>query len=553
MEQNRDGFNNAGQVAFRFELDDDSVGIAIVDTKETPAGEALDYGDAPDSFGTLLASDGARHDGPTGPRLGATRDSESDAVAPLDGTGDDTSDTGAVDDEDGVSVVANLVASAGSSSISTFSVDSSGAGSLDAWIDFNQDGSWTNDEQILTNEAVVAGVNLLGFDVPAGAMSGNAFSRFRLSSLGGLGPKGAATDGEVEDFTVLILNGDAVGGAHVRIAPPASGTIDVVADGSDVVVRSNSIELFRTSGASLGGIDISGLDGDDTLNVANLGAIFGGLVTGDAGLGNDSLRLTGIGQELDLTQIADSDVLGFETVDITGSGDNTLTLDVNEVLNLSSTTDTLRIEHNVDDVVNYGGGWTAEFPQIVAGQFVHVLKQTGATIEVVNTLPFRNPLRPLDTNRDGTVAPLDALIIINRLNDSGSGSLQTPTSVAGLTEYFYIDTNGDGSVAPIDVIQVINFLNNPSGNPEGEFAVAQVGLGVVDTAGNVSDTAAPDQHDNSTATSSPKELPVGPVAAKESLKHDAPYCAKRLTSGAEDEELVATVDAFFADWEFDTL
>jgi len=81
------------------------------------------------------------------------------------------------------------------------------------------------------------------------------------------------------------------------------------------------------------------------------------------------------------------------------------------------------------------------------------------------------------------------LIIINRLNTSGSGSLPTPTSVAGLTEYFYIDTNGDGSVAPIDVIQVINFLNNPTGSPEGEGATSFVVDPVATLPRNVSSRA----------------------------------------------------------------
>ena len=50
----------------------------------------------------------------------------------------------------------------------------------------------------------------------------------------------------------------------------------------------------------------------------------------------------------------------------------------------------------------------------------------------------------------------------------GTGSLATPTSVSGLTEFFYVDTNGDGSAAPIDVLLVINFLNAPPSSTEGE-------------------------------------------------------------------------------------
>src|SRR5262249_38799317 len=48
----------------------------------------FDFGDAPDSYATLLSGDGARHTA-TGPRLGALRDPEADAASPLDGSGDD--------------------------------------------------------------------------------------------------------------------------------------------------------------------------------------------------------------------------------------------------------------------------------------------------------------------------------------------------------------------------------------------------------------------------------------------------------------------------------
>src|SRR5215211_251686 len=60
----------------------------------------LDFGDAPNSYGTTLASNGARHT-TTALFLGANADDEADAQAPLNGTGDDVS---ATDDENGVTI-----------------------------------------------------------------------------------------------------------------------------------------------------------------------------------------------------------------------------------------------------------------------------------------------------------------------------------------------------------------------------------------------------------------------------------------------------------------
>jgi len=78
------GFGGAGEV------EDYRVGI-----EKAPD---IDYGDAPDSFGTLLASNGARHT-IAGPRLGSVIDVETNGNPTFGATGDDFT---ALDDEEGV-------------------------------------------------------------------------------------------------------------------------------------------------------------------------------------------------------------------------------------------------------------------------------------------------------------------------------------------------------------------------------------------------------------------------------------------------------------------
>lgn len=434
----------------------------------------MDFGDASSRYPVTLAQDGARHTSGS-LFLGSAVDAEPDGQQTDDATGDDR-------DEDGVVVVASVVAIGDSITRSSVAVTSSGIGKLDAWIDWNQDGDWSDaGEQILRSQGVIPGTNLLSFIVPAGARPGDTAARFRLSSAGGLTPTGAAPDGEVEDYFVMVVDGDATGGAAVEVRPTASGTLDVLADGNDVVILRGAIELFRAPGAKLKRLGIAGTDGDDTLNLANLDAIFAGLIVGDAGLGNDSLRLNGSRHYVDLNNLAGTDFRGFETIDITGSGDNTLTLDFNAATNLASTSGRLRVVHDDGDVVNFHTGWAVALPEILANQFVHVVKQSGITIEVANTMPFQNPLHHLDTNRDGSISPLDALIIINRLNDSGPGVLAAPVSVVGFTEFFYFDTNGDRSVAPIDALQIINFLNDLTSQGEGEFTATGIGQRFIGT------------------------------------------------------------------------
>jgi Ca2+-binding RTX toxin-like protein len=71
-----------------------------------------------------------------------------------------------------------------------------------------------------------------------------------------------------------------------------------------------------------GGADsIRGGVGDDTLTVPDLA-----FRSVDGGGGSDTLVLLGSGQDFDFTLLADTKISNIETVDVTGSGDNDLTL-----------------------------------------------------------------------------------------------------------------------------------------------------------------------------------------------------------------------------------
>jgi hypothetical protein len=76
---------------------------------------------------------------------------------------------------------------------------------VDAWIDFDGDGTWQLSEKILDSAALTSGLQTMNFTVPAGAVSGETFARVRVSTLGGLQPTGFSFDGEVEDYQVSVL------------------------------------------------------------------------------------------------------------------------------------------------------------------------------------------------------------------------------------------------------------------------------------------------------------------------------------------------------------
>lgn len=78
---------------------------------------------------------------------------------------------------------------------------------------------------------------------------------------------------------------------------------------------------------------------------------------------------------------------------------------------------------------------------------------------------WTNYFHHLDANQSGTLEPLDALVIINRINRQGPGNLpSSPTSSDALK----VDTNGDGRLTPIDALLVINHLNRTSSSRAGE-------------------------------------------------------------------------------------
>ncbi|MEZ6114493.1 MAG: Ig-like domain-containing protein, partial [Pirellulaceae bacterium] len=85
----------------------------------------------------------------------------------------------------------------------------SGTGLLDAWVDFNHNGVFTDaGEQIFTGVAVFAGENVLYASTPGTALLGTTYARFRLNSTTALGPDGLALGGEVEDLVVEVVPGD---------------------------------------------------------------------------------------------------------------------------------------------------------------------------------------------------------------------------------------------------------------------------------------------------------------------------------------------------------
>lgn len=166
---------------------------AVVDEDDDPT---VDYGDAPDSYGTSLTNNGPRH-GVSGLYLGSLVDAEHHAlVSPNSDEGDQLAD------DDGIGFVS--VIESGHKYL--LQIESNGSGYLNAWLDWNQNNQFDSGEQIITDMALTGGINNVLLDAPFDLVEGTTWARFRYSSTSGIGPTGGVSDGEVEDYSVYITS-----------------------------------------------------------------------------------------------------------------------------------------------------------------------------------------------------------------------------------------------------------------------------------------------------------------------------------------------------------
>jgi Ca2+-binding RTX toxin-like protein len=140
---------------------------------------------------------------------------------------------------------------------------------------------------------------------------------------------------------------------------------------------------------------LSGGDGNDTLN-GGAGADSMQGAGGDdkfifdladtqvsGGDGNDTLQFAGSGQHLDLSGKAGTVYTGLEAIDLTGIGNNSLSLTAQNVIDMSSTTHELTVNGNVgDSIASTGQGWVAGADQTIGGVLYHNYTSGAATLHV---------------------------------------------------------------------------------------------------------------------------------------------------------------------------
>lgn len=231
-------------------------------------GGLIDFGDAPDTYGTLLASDGARHTLVPDFYLGSTVDAELDGKPTADASGDGSTDDGihvrTADPANPGQYLVNTLRAGVNNELYVTATNPNGStthGFLDAWIDFNHNGVFDEaTEHVL--QSVTIDASALDFNstpgvdpiqsgqkwgqlititdsmIPTDAVEGPTIARFRYSSTGGLMATGSAPDGEVEDYQINI--------AAASVNPWHNYTTPAAISLGDQLILGNDLSIMRT-------------------------------------------------------------------------------------------------------------------------------------------------------------------------------------------------------------------------------------------------------------------------------------------------------------------
>ncbi|MDG2223864.1 MAG: GEVED domain-containing protein [Rubripirellula sp.] len=429
--------------------------------------EGYEFGRAASPYPVSLAENGARHF-PSDLTLGETKDYEQDGWPAID-----------VDelDDDGVLAISDFVVAANAATnpatTASIRVQASTAATLDAWIDWNQDGDWNDPgEQIFVNQNVAAGFNHLSLTVPANASPGSTVARYRLSTQRDLDPTGLAANGEVEDYQVTVLDGSLAPTISVRTV---AGSASLSWSDDQFRITSEDLTTFAAASEDIGSLRLIGDADNDvvTLVLDDLPMPSGGLsLVGNAG--QNSIRVLGTGQTLDLTT-PNLNASDFQHIDLTLGEANTATVDRSAIDRLSPLNQTILVSLGNEDQIDLRDAeiWRMGNPIRQESFLLTATNLAGdQVIQVETEYPWKNFLQAGDVNADGSISSSDALRIVNELarrsfSSAGTQQLVDPATLATWPAA-YFDHNADNRVTALDALRVINDLADQSNRGEGE-------------------------------------------------------------------------------------
>ena len=210
----------------------------------------------------------------------------------------------------------------------------------------------------------------------------------------------AAGDVDGDGFDDLIVGaplndggGAGAGAGYVIFGRDFTNQVDFLGTaGNDSLTGTGANEILI---GGQGDDTIDGAGGDDVIigGSGNDTIVFDAADTlkVDAGTGTDILSVVGSGVIVDLTAIDDGVFEGFERIDLTGSGNNTLVMKVTDLYAITEglnadtgSATTLIVDGIAGDVVDAASGWTLENSAVVIGPNTYTEYSQGAATLLVD-------------------------------------------------------------------------------------------------------------------------------------------------------------------------
>jgi len=185
-------------------LDEGKIGILGVDHGDMPES----YGDAYHDINISVVLGTGPADGET-PRYSVNADADDADV-----------NASSFDDEGAVSIVDEdsngSVFTVYKGNTYDFNITTTGNGYLNAWADYNLNGTFDGDDEWIIRNQVIASATttytIVSITVPADSEVGKSYIRFRFSQNAGIKAFGDGGNGEVEDYVLDIRNSQSVSG-----------------------------------------------------------------------------------------------------------------------------------------------------------------------------------------------------------------------------------------------------------------------------------------------------------------------------------------------------
>jgi len=149
--------------------------------------------------------------------------------------------------------------------------------------------------------------------------------------------------------------------------------------------------------------------------------------------------------------------------------------------------------------------------------------------------PLADGENEYDVNLDGRVTAADALAIVNRLNEHGSGPVSDGAEWPGAS-VLLLDVDGSQTIEPADALQVVNYLNSPA---------ASAGEGEAD--GEMVQTVPPTVGDQAAARLAIAGVPLAEFSVRQGAADDGQWTGLvEVRSGWGGQRRIAAGEAWFA-------